>query len=392
MSRYPLKLLGEVLDLDLDQIEVNPLDQYPVAGVYSFGRGLFAREAIVGSDTKYKTLVRLHQGQLVVSRLKAFEGAVAVVPLELDGTFLSQEFPTFNINRNGDPNYVAHLCRWPEFWDLLRNSSRGVGARRERVHADQVLNIKVPLPDLEEQRRVAHKLDRATTKLYLARMKGQRVQKIAESLKFSILTHAFSSLWEHYGSVPLIAVAEINPDSINPGEWDSANFTYIDIGSVGKGSGRILQPKTIPVEETPSRARRLVRRDDVLVSTVRPNLRGFALVPADLDGAVCSTGFAVLRPHSDLDSEFLLLQAMSDPILEQLVGGVRGGHYPAVSDRRLRNVKLTQPPIPVQRRVVSRLRVQQACVDELLVNRRSSLRRVDSLEISLLNHAFNGEL
>ncbi len=160
MSTYPLVPLGEVLTLDLDQVQVEPESTFELGGVYSFGRGLFTRGPLSGSETSYKVLNRLHRGQLVLSRLKAFEGAVAVVPQELDSFVLSPEFPTFShIGDKVDPLYLTFLCKWPEFWTLLQSTSKGIGARRERVHPDRFLALKIPLPDIDEQRRVAGRIE-----------------------------------------------------------------------------------------------------------------------------------------------------------------------------------------------------------------------------------------
>ncbi len=160
MSQYPLVPLGDVLTLDLDQVQVEPESAFELGGVYSFGRGLFVRGPLSGSETSYKVLNRLHRGQLVLSRLKAFEGAVAVVPQELDSFVLSPEFPTFSpIGDKLDPLYLTFLCKWPEFWALLQSTSKGIGARRERVHPDQFLTITIPLPDIDEQLRVTDRIE-----------------------------------------------------------------------------------------------------------------------------------------------------------------------------------------------------------------------------------------
>lgn len=115
---------------------------------------------MAGADTQYRKLYRLREGQLVVSRLKAFEGAVALVTAESSGAFVSQEFPTFNIAADRAlPSFVGWLCRWPRFWDLLAAESRGVGARRERIQPAQVLQVRIPLPPVIEQLRLVRLLD-----------------------------------------------------------------------------------------------------------------------------------------------------------------------------------------------------------------------------------------
>jgi len=155
VSRYPLTRLGEVLTPVRDEVAVELDHSYRTAGIYSFGRGLFARPLITGADTKYTSLFRLHEGQFVLSRLKAWEGAVAVVPAEFDGFVVSQEYPTFDVNRErAEPAYLGWLCRWDRFWESLLTQSKGVGARRDRVHPDRLLAVEVPLPSLEQQRRL----------------------------------------------------------------------------------------------------------------------------------------------------------------------------------------------------------------------------------------------
>ena len=85
----PERPLGDVLQLAPAEVPVEADGTYPIAGVYSFGRGLFQRGPISGSETSYARLNRLAPGRLVMSRLKAFEGALTVIPAEFDGWFLS---------------------------------------------------------------------------------------------------------------------------------------------------------------------------------------------------------------------------------------------------------------------------------------------------------------
>ncbi|MGH9565555.1 MAG: restriction endonuclease subunit S, partial [Candidatus Angelobacter sp.] len=91
MSMYPERSLGEAIGIDIDEVAVFPSSTYEISGVYSFGRGLFSRGVIQGSQTSYTKLNRLHEGNVVLSRLKAFEGAISLVGKEFDGSFLSPE-------------------------------------------------------------------------------------------------------------------------------------------------------------------------------------------------------------------------------------------------------------------------------------------------------------
>jgi type I restriction enzyme, S subunit len=194
-TRYPLVALGEAIRLDIDEVPVDPYASYNVAGIYSFGRGIFAREPIVGVETKYKTLNKLHAGSLVLSRLKAFEGAVAVVPDEFEGWYLSQEFPTFTcLLEMVDPEYLSYMCQWPSFWELLASESKGVGARRERVHPEHLLRIEVPLPGIDEQRRVARALRASLNDVHAAMLLAEQSERLALALDDAVEDHYFSSV------------------------------------------------------------------------------------------------------------------------------------------------------------------------------------------------------
>jgi len=181
--------LGEILELAIDEFLVEPDKTYRISGVFSFGRGLFERPPISGSETKYPWLHRLHEGQLVYSRLKVWEGAVSVVEAAFDGSFVSPEYPTFNVrSERATRDFVRWLSRWPTFWDQLLGQSQGVGARRERVPVDRLLATTVPLPSLERQRRIVERLDRVDR----VRRRALDAAKISDALVLSTFAAALA--------------------------------------------------------------------------------------------------------------------------------------------------------------------------------------------------------
>ena len=149
-------------------------------------------------------------------------------------------------------------------------------------------------------------------------------------------------------------VADINPES-TPQNWPTDQaIRYIDIASVSWTGGidSTLVAST-SFGEAPSRARRIVREGDVLVSTVRPNLRAFAQVPADFDGEVASTGFAVVRVKEGRAAEgFAWALISSDRFVNDIVSKTTGSNYPAVRAEDVKGYKFTLPPVAVQERIV----------------------------------------
>ena len=156
MSDWAETTLDEVMALDIDAVEVEPDTSYEIVGVLNRGRGLLYRGPITGTETAYKTLNRIAPGQVVYSRLKAFEGAITVAHASIGDAYASQEFPTFTCGAQLIPRYFALLTTTPQLWDVLQNLSTGMGGRRERVKPKDFLTIRMSLPPLAEQQRIVH--------------------------------------------------------------------------------------------------------------------------------------------------------------------------------------------------------------------------------------------
>jgi len=140
----------------------------------------------------------------------------------------------------------------------------------------------------------------------------------------------------------------------NPATSVAADFVYVDISSVDAKQKRIAEPKNIPCSSAPSRARQLLESTDVLVSTVRPNLNCVAYVPGELEGAIASTGFCVLRPNKQaLDSRYLFHWVQSEAFIGDMVSKATGASYPAVSDSIIHASEIPLPPLEEQRRIAA---------------------------------------
>lgn len=156
--------LGDVLRLDLDPVGVVATECYPSAGILNRGRGLFDKGVLRGSQTSYSRLFRLSEGQVVYSKLFGWEGAVALVPPEYDGYFVSSEFPTFTPERDRvSPAFLEQYLKSTHFTDDMARSTNGLGQRRQRVNVDAFLRIPVPLPSRQDQDRIATHLGAVTT-------------------------------------------------------------------------------------------------------------------------------------------------------------------------------------------------------------------------------------
>lgn len=175
-------------------------------------------------------------------------------------------------------------------------------------------------------------------------------------------------------------VVSVNPEKTPKWPVDH-EIQYVDIASVSFGSGiNFNEVKRVPFGDAPGRARRILRTGDVIVSTVRPNLRAFAQIPSELDGQVASTGFAVLRASEAIEPGFIWAITSTDEFVDFLVGRCTGSNYPAVRADDVCDFKFRLPPLPVQRRIVDLL----AHLDNHLANLQTELVSNQCAEFAIL--------
>ena len=134
-------------------------------------------------------------------------------------------------------------------------------------------------------------------------------------------------------------------------------FTYVDIGSIDRDTKRIAYPKILPSSNAPSRAKQVLKTGDVLVSMTRPNLNAVALVPPDLDGAIGSTGFHILRAH-DAEPGFLFYAVQTPEFIDAMCLKVQGALYPAVRPRDISSFCVPVLSLVQQHRIVAEIEKQ----------------------------------
>lgn len=179
--------LGDVMHLDLDPVKVDPSQDYPNLGIYSFANGLFEKPPISGLATSAAVLNRVKSGQFIFSRLFAFEGSYGYVSADFDGFYVSGEYPTFTCIPGECRAEFVHAHFKPErVWQSLSAKSKGLGLRRQRVQPPAILAHEAWVPPMPEQDRIAEVL---TAQRNFAA--SDTFKKDAEALRRSILSKAF---------------------------------------------------------------------------------------------------------------------------------------------------------------------------------------------------------
>ena len=160
-----------------------------------------------------------------------------------------------------------------------------------------------------------------------------------------------------YPVVPLSDICEINAENKNPTlAFGDDEFIYIDISSVENGTGKIDFSNKIKGSDAPSRAKRAVKKGDILFSTVRPNLKAYGYVEReDCDYCIASTGFAVISAKTMVLSKYVYYMLYSEPVQTQLASMMGKGAYPSVNQKDVSQIQIPLPPLSVQEAMVTAL-------------------------------------
>jgi type I restriction enzyme S subunit len=261
VSEWEQVRLGEVLALDIETVEVRPDEFYPIVGVLNRGRGLLRRDPVRGTGTRYRTLNVIRPGQVVYSRLKAFEGAITVTPETLHEGFASQEFPTFSCGPRLLSSYFRLITTTPRLWADLQNVSTGMGGRRERVKPADFLKIEMALPSKVEQKRIVDVVDSVDQQILAL----ERQAEAADTLWWCLAAHMASDLADQ-PVVPLSEIADISGGlTRNKKDFDQPDLVEVPYLRVANVHRRYLD-----------------LRDVVSIKTTAAKAHALRLLPGDV--------------------------------------------------------------------------------------------------------------
>lgn len=353
---WPRVKLGEVL-LPVDRaVPANLLTEIDLAGVYSFGNGLFKRGKLAVAGTSYKKYNRLVADDFVISQPKAWEGAVALVTPEFEGWFLSPVFPVFSANTEKlSPHYLSWYCRQAKVWDQIQAKSKGMGARRETVSADQFLSLEIPLPPIDEQRRIVARIDEIASHIAHA----ERLRK-SRSLEQEALCR---SLIANDPSTKFLTVADVvRQRALDVIVQPDQSYQFAGVYSFGRGvfKGQIKSG----VEFAYPKLSR-IKAGDFIYPKLMAWEGALGVVPSECDGCVVSPEFPVFEIDENTVLPDVFDVYFRDP---QTWEGLQGGSTGTNARRRRLNptdflkLKVPIPSKETQRKLrdVRRLQSQLA--------------------------------
>ena len=220
-----------------------------------------------------------------------------------------------------DPRYLAYYMLTDAVIQLVeKNYLTGTAIRR--VILKGFKEIPTIIPPMELQKSFVSVLGQADK----SKFGGLKSQFIEETQR-----------WENEGTIRDLIQNTVE----KAGQKLSADskLRYIDISSVDNGTNTVTGVTEYIFKDAPSRAQQCVRKGDILVSTVRPNLKNIAVNHLDGDDLVASSGFCVLRPKEGC-AGLIMAYILSDVFTEKMTLVAKGTNYPAIHDSDILNYKI----------------------------------------------------
>jgi len=178
--------------------------------------------------------------------------------------------------------------------------------------------------------------------------------------------------------------ATINDETLSESTDSESELAYIDIGNVDS-QGRVHDIINYRFEDAPSRARRIVRDGDVIISTVRTYLQAIAPIENPQNNLIVSTGFAVVRPTQELDHRFCKYALRANRFLWEVQSRSTGVSYPAINASDLADIRINLPEVGIQRHIANYLDRETARIDELIAEKERMLALLDEKRSALIS-------
>ena len=391
LPRVPLREAAEPVSRPVSPL---PGETYRQLGVSLWGKGAYEREPVDGGLTKYQQLFRAERGDIVVNKIWARNGSVAVVGDSFAGCHGSNEFPMFApIEGRLDSRWMHWVTKTREFWSQCDQKSQGTSGQN-RIKPERFLEVEIPLPPFDEQRRIVARIEELAAKLAAASATRQDSERELLAFAKSYANAVFESA--NPQTRPLSDVCVLITDGTHQ------TPRYVLDGAIFLSAQNIKPFRFMPeVHRKVSHedfagytARNKPMQGDVLLTRVGAGIGEAAVVDKEIEFAIY-VSLALIRPDPSVLIPEYLVQWLNSPIgrshsRENTLG--KGHSQGNLNLNLLRSFPIPIPTLDKQRLIVAELDALQVKINAVKTLQAETAAELDALLPAILDKAFKGEL
>ncbi|WP_299060452.1 restriction endonuclease subunit S [uncultured Polaribacter sp.] len=400
-------LIGDFLKRIKRPIDLEPNQNYNLVTIKMNHKGVILRGQKKGCDIKSK-MFEVKEGDFILSGIDARNGAFGIVSEELEGAIVTNDFWYFEIDEKIiSKQLFLELTATTWFDDICQKGSDGT-TQRIRLQKNKFFNQKIFLPEGDEQKELLNKIltfKKGQTKLnkeidsqkhlltqlkqsilqeaiqgkltkdwreqnpdaesaseLLKRIKAEKAQlikdkKIKKEKPLPKITKEEVPfelpegwVWSRLGEVI------VNSDNLNIHNILPPNelVNYVDIDTIDNKHQKIKEPKLLPVNQLSTRARRVLKKGNIMYSLVRPYLHNLAIIKDDKKNYIGSTGFAVFNCLS-IENKFVFWLLLSKYIENIYLEFMDGFNSPSITHDQFKSTIIPIPPFSEQKEIVKKV-------------------------------------
>lgn len=390
-KNYKLVSIGDFLTRNDNLITIKDETDYKRVTVKINNNGVYLRNIETGKNIGTKKQFVVNSGQFILSRIDARNGAFGIIPDELEGAIVTNDFPTFIVNENEiNTQFLVLITTTKRFIKFAQGCSSGT-TNRQRIDIDLFLNVKIPLPSLEEQNRIVKNYNEKIAQAKQQKAKAKELEKDIENYLFDVLgieklvkkkkkkginlvafqetnrwdvPFLINSIPSLNSKFPIRKFSEVvdsfnespkgNSLKINSKDFPEDDFIYIGMEHIEKESGRLLELNSVKGKEIRSQTVR-VPKDYFLYGKLRPYLSKYWLNKKNLENIICSSEFFVFKISDDINRLFFRSILSSSFIQVQISDKTSGARMPRINEETFNHLQFPLPSLEIQNEIAEHI-------------------------------------
>jgi restriction endonuclease S subunit len=388
-KKYPLVTISSFLKRNKTAFEIENNKEYKRATIKVRNGGIFIRDIEKGQNIGTKNQFLIKEGQFLLSKIDARNGAFGVVPAELEGGIITGNFWTFDVDYSKvNPHYLSLVATTPEFIKFSEQASNGT-TNRHYLQEDAFLNIKIPLPSKNEQNRIvaayqlkiqlAEEQELKSIELekdienYLINELGININKKDKNKGLGFISYKNISRWDYqffysqtkinsnYKTVKLEQCFDkflINKDGkslrIETNKQPDKDFLYVGMESVEKETGELLELPIVKGKDIKSQTVR-IPKDYFIYGKLRPYLNKYWFNETENVNIICSSEFFVFSILGNINKQYFKNVLGSVIIQRQIDESTSGARMPRINEQVFSDLILPIPPLDIQNKIANHI-------------------------------------
>lgn len=396
-ASYNDEVLSESTD-DFKQIEYVEISDVSLTGGIEKSMPMLFHEAPSRARRKVRA------GDILVSTVRTYLKAIAAVGNASDDLIASTGFCVIRPADGLNPAFAGWVAKSEEFVGEV--VSRSVGVSYPAINASQLVDLSIPLPPLETQKRIAAFLDEKTARIdALISKKQALLERLAEKRQ-AIITQAVTKglnpaapmkdsgidwlgqIPAHWKIIPLKWQCSIRSGQVDPTEPPFDEMTLVAPDHIESGTGRLLAKQTSS-EQAAISGKYLCRPEDVLYSKIRPALRKVALTD---EICLCSADMYAVASGKDYERDYLFYFLLTDAFTSYAELASMRVAMPKVNREALGSFPLLKPPVAEQQSIICFIAAALAQLDGAWASVSASITKLTEYRSALITAAVTGQM